>query len=151
MLELPTRYFRHPTCITGPHSRTHFMHMSVEMMKQSKYINCRPDRHEMENGSCEGGNVKMGEEMGVGMTMSLSYAMSKRNFVVLDKVQHSAVREENSNKKKKESGREKSEKLHTKIIRSWKMFGKIKSQVAECLCVSALKALWAIAGIKMSL
>jgi len=41
----------------------------------------------------------------------------------------------------KESGREKSEKLHTKIIRSWKMFGKIKSQVAECLCVSALKAL----------
>lgn len=31
------------------------------------------------------------------------------------------------------------------------MFGKIKSQVAECLCVSALKALWAIAGIKMSL
>lgn len=82
----------------------------------------------------------MGGEMGVGMTMSLSYAMSERNFVVLDKVQHSAVREEKSNKKK-ENGQGKSEKLHTKIIRSWKMFGKIKSQVAECLCVSALKAL----------
>lgn len=55
----------------------------------------------MENGSCEGGNGKMGGEMGAGMTMSLSYAMSERNFVVLDKVQHSAVREENSNNKKK--------------------------------------------------
>jgi len=53
--------------------------------------------------------------------------MSKRNFVVLDKVQHSVVGEENSKKNDME--------LLTEIIKSWKMLGKIKSQVAECFSV----------------
>jgi len=54
----------------------------------------------MENGSGkQGENVEMGVGTAVEITMSLSYAMSKRNFVVLDKVQHSVVGEENSKKK----------------------------------------------------
>lgn len=71
--------------------------MSVEMMKQSKYINCRPDTSQTRVGKwgkAESGLRKMEKWLCGNDNESVICVTSERNFVVLDKVHSTQLSEE---------------------------------------------------------